>query len=278
MKQKEKQAALAQKIYQSTPAKGDIDFWWLGQSGFIFKTSNICFGVDLYLSTYLEETTKDQSWNYHERMMPIPTLPEMIQGLDYLLITHNHGDHYDTRSVKGLMKQNPNLHIIAPRSMEKRLKDDGFTSLILVSDKDVYTCLGFSLRALKAKHNAFDYSSTFGYPYLSYVITCEGKKICIAGDTILYDGMIPLLRSFSLDLAFLPINGFTEELIANGFQSNLTYKEAVSLAKEAEIKMVVPCHYDMFTINTEQVGTFVNEANAQGLCGKYTIPTIDDSL
>ncbi|MDX9825872.1 MAG: hypothetical protein RBU26_13150, partial [Sphaerochaeta sp.] len=72
-----------------------------------------------------------------------------------------------------------------------------------------------------------------------------------------------------------PINGYTQELLEKGFASNLTYREAIELALKANVGITIPCHYDMFTINTEQVGRFVNEANKQGL--SYLIPTVYDT-
>ena len=89
------------------------------------------------------------------------------------------------------------------------------------------------------------------------------KRLFFAGDTILHPPLEKFLSSYKASLAFLPINGYTPELIEKGFASNLTYREAIELAIQTNVGITLPCHYDMFTINTEQIGRFINEANRQ---------------
>jgi L-ascorbate metabolism protein UlaG (beta-lactamase superfamily) len=40
--------------------------------------------------------------------------------------------------------------------------------------------------------------------------------------------------------------------------------EAAQLAKDIGAKLVIPCHYDMFTFNTEPPGLFVAECERIG--------------
>jgi L-ascorbate metabolism protein UlaG (beta-lactamase superfamily) len=69
--------------------------------------------------------------------------------------------------------------------------------------------------------------------------------------------MVDLLKPFNVDVALLPINGNKPERKVAG---NLDCKEAAVLGKAINAKVVIPCHYDMFSFNTADVNDFVKEA------------------
>jgi L-ascorbate metabolism protein UlaG (beta-lactamase superfamily) len=93
--------------------------------------------------------------------------------------------------------------------------------------------------------------------FLGYVIRTQNRSIYHSGDTILYDGMAERLAAFDLDLALLPINGAKPERRVAG---NLNGREAAHVAKQAGIKCVIPCHYEMFEFNTASPAEFIIEA------------------
>ena len=59
----------------------------------------------------------------------------------------------------------------------------------------------------------------------------------------------------------LPINGDRPERRVAG---NLFGDEAARLAKAIGARLVVPCHYDMFTFNTEPPDLFISECKRIG--------------
>ena len=238
----------------------------------MLKSPTLTLVSDPYLSTTLEEATKDQREKRHVRMMDIPLFGDQLLQVDYLLISHNHRDHYDRATVAAILSTNPRCTLIAPRVMEAQLRREHHCSLVAMDHGTTWRDGAVHIEALKAKHNQYDHTPEGGYPYLSYGIEVDGRKVFFAGDTIPHAPLDTFLRQWAADLAFLPINGCTEELLAKGFASNLSYQEAIALSSSSHVRWTVPCHYDMFTINTEQVGKFVNEANRVGL--PYIVPTI----
>lgn len=274
----EKMVLLTNEINQTLPMEEEILIWWLGQSGFIIKTNEVCIGIDLYLSTTLEDATVNQPWNRHVRMTPIPVIPQNIQCLDYICCSHVHGDHYDPATLRFLLQGSPHAKIILPSAVISQAIADGFSknSLIPLGTKDKFVDRKFEILGIPAKHNEFDYTEEHSYPYLGFLLKLKNQWLYHAGDTIFYEDLPKILQPYSIAVAMLPINGWTEELIAKGFASNLTYKEAVNLCEEAKVKCVIPCHYDMFPINTEQVGRFVNYMNQREHRIPYLIPVIGD--
>lgn len=87
-----------------------------------------------------------------------------------------------------------------------------------------------------------------------------------SGDTLLYGGMADRLRPFAVDVALLPINGRAPERRVAG---NLSGREAAELAKAMGARLVIPCHYEMFTFNTVDPVEFV--AAAQDIGQPYRV-------
>src|SRR5688500_3090951 len=92
---------------------------------------------------------------------------------------------------------------------------------------------------------------------MEYVIRFGEYTIYHSGDTLWFDEMVDLLKPFAVDVAMLPINGNDPSRKVAG---NLNCYEAAALGKEIDAKLVIPCHYDMFTFNTADVNDFISEA------------------
>ncbi|MEM9935858.1 MAG: MBL fold metallo-hydrolase, partial [Bacteroidota bacterium] len=71
---------------------------------------------------------------------------------------------------------------------------------------------------------------------------------------------------FHLDVLILPINGNKPERRVAG---NLNSAEAIKLAQLTKSKMLIPCHYDMFTFNTVDPTLFETLAQQEKI--PYTI-------
>lgn len=266
---------LAREIEGRVPHDREIFLWWLGQSGFVIRNSKACIVVDPYLSTTLEDATRDQPWKRHIRMMPICVDPSQLK-VDAIFCTHAHRDHYDPPTVRAIQKSNPNIPIVAPYACVEMAERDGLKNAVPIDAGITLRFTDFAVTAVPSKHNEFDHRADSGYPYLGFVFDFDGIRVYHAGDTLLYDGLAAKLGELRVQLALLPINGRTPDLIAKGFASNMNYHEAPELCKRAGIHNMIPCHYDMFTINTEQVGRFVNYANNCAPDIRYWVPVIGE--
>jgi L-ascorbate metabolism protein UlaG (beta-lactamase superfamily) len=93
--------------------------------------------------------------------------------------------------------------------------------------------------------------------YLGYVVEFGNWTVYHSGDTVHYPGMEDILRRWKIDLALLPINGRDP---ARRVAGNLNGHEAASLAKAIGARMVIPCHYEMFSFNTATPDEFIQTA------------------
>jgi L-ascorbate metabolism protein UlaG (beta-lactamase superfamily) len=243
---------------------GSVKLWWLGQSGYLFHYNDVHVLVDPYLSNSL--TRKYENTNKpHVRMCELVIDPSRLDFIDIVSSSHNHTDHLDGETLIPLIRSNPGIRMIIPEANREFVTNRIGTSLsfpIGLNDGHAVTVKGVTFHGIPAAHNEIDRNEKGQCKYMGYVIEIGGKKIYHSGDTLLFNGMSDLLKPFKPDLAILPINGNDP---ARGVAGNLSIDEAIQLGKEMEAKLVVPCHYDMFTFNTADPKEFAAKAAAAGL-------------
>jgi len=232
-----------------------LHIWWLGQSGFLVHSGGQCLLLDPYLSDSLTKkyAATDKP---HVRMTARVIAPEKLNFIDVVTSSHNHTDHLDAETLLPLRAANPRLQMIIAEAnrafVAERLKTDPPWPIGL-RDGESVTCGNFKFTAVPAAHEAVESQ------FMGLIIQTRGLSIYHSGDTVLYDGMAARLRPFKLDLALLPINGANP---ARRVAGNLNGIEAAKLARNAKVKCVVPCHYEMFEFNTASPDRFILEATA----------------
>lgn len=156
---------------------------------------------------------------------------------DLILITHNHFDHCSPEDVGKLLKKE--TVIVAPGDCVSQLT--GKVKPVKVGD--VLSVGGVKIEAVPA----YNVNKTF-HPkkngWVGYVITVEGKRIYLAGDT----DRIPEMKNLgNIDIALLPVSGTYV----------MTAQEAAEAAAE-DIKpgIAIPMHYGSIVGSQEDAETF----------------------
>ena len=234
--------------------------WWLGQSGFLLQWKGRRVLIDPYLSDSLTKKyfTTDKP---HTRMSERVIKPELLKNISVVTSSHNHTDHLDAETLIPVLKHNPKIKFIIPEAnrdfVAERVKCERDFPIGL-NDKQTITIDGFVFHGIPAKHNEIERDGNGNCKYMGYVVEFGKNKIYHSGDTLLFDGLVELLKPFAVDVAILPINGNKQERKVAG---NLDCKEAAELGKAIGAGCVIPCHYDMFTFNTSNVNDFEIEAD-----------------
>ncbi|MBC8181048.1 MBL fold metallo-hydrolase [candidate division KSB1 bacterium] len=253
---------ILKQLYSYTPEKRQLAIVWLGQNGFLIKSKSCVFFIDPYLSDFAEQWT--YGWkNEHVRMSSIPIQPKELYEIDYVLCTHDHVDHIDPFTIPIISLRNPETKFIAPQVARMRMLGlfVGESNLYLMRGEDKVEFNNLKIHAIPAAHSKLTYDENNGYHFLSYIIEVDDLTIFHAGDTILYKDQTDYLKNFSIDLAFLPINGRQSEELE--FEPNFTIEEAIDFAKNIDVKMVIPMHYDMYTLNTANVADFITQSEGK---------------
>ena len=229
--------------------------WWLGQSGYLVQWQGRHLLLDPYLSDSL--TRKYAATDKpHVRMTERVVAPSALRFVEAATSSHNHTDHLDAETLKPLLAANPKLELVVPEANREFVADRlGIVAdLPRGLDKGQSAAIGpFKLTGIPAAHETIEVDDGGRCRFLGYVIEFGPWTLYHSGDTVRYEGMAELLRRWTIDIALLPINGRAPERRVAG---NLSGPEAAELARDAGVRLAVPCHYEMFEFNTASPDAF----------------------
>jgi L-ascorbate metabolism protein UlaG (beta-lactamase superfamily) len=170
-----------------------------------------------------------------------------IPSIDYLIITHDHWDHLDYRTLLNLkLKVN---NIITPLGVGNDFIHWGFSKFIITeTDWGDRTNLGegFTLHTTPARHfsgRAFIRNQTL---WASYVLETPTMKLFIGGDGG-YDTHFKDIgeRFGSFDLAILEDGQYNK----NWKYIHMSPNEVLQAAKDLNAKRLIPVHNSKFTLS-----------------------------
>lgn len=256
--------ALLLDIQQAGQAEPDaLHLWWLGQSGYLVQYQGQHLLLDPYLSDSLTKKYANTA-KPHVRMTAIPVAPQRLDFIDVITSSHNHTDHLDGETLGPLLQVNPAVTIMVSAANcgfaadRLHVSPDRLTPLTLAAP---VTVGGFTCHAVPAAHEQLEQDEQGHHKYIGLIIEVGPWTLYHSGDTVLYAGMVEQLQRWSIDLAFLPINGSDP---SRGVAGNLWGEEAVQLGRAVGMGLLIPGHYDMFTFNTVTPDRFVQAAAAAG--------------
>lgn len=240
-----------------------FDVWWLGQSGFLIQWNRKCLLLDPYLSDSL--TKKYASTDKpHVRISELVIEPDLLDCIDVVTSSHNHTDHLDAETLIPILNLNPDVLFLIPEAnrsfVADRVKCDSARPIGL-NDGEKIAFNEFTFHGLPAAHNTLERDENGRAKFMGYVIHFGEFKIYHSGDTLWYEDIVDRLKPFSVDVAFLPINGNDP---SRGVAGNLNCEEAARLGREINARWVVPHHYDLFAFNTADPTVFQREAEKLG--------------
>lgn len=229
-----------------------VQLTYLGQAGFIVRSGSQSFVIDPYLSNYVVEGGIGVADKF-SREFPVPVEPEQLHDMQVAFITHDHADHCDPLTLLPLIKANPEMIIVGPRTVANHLIAEGVASekLVVPEIDKVYTLKGIEFYAIPAAHYGFEQNEAGEYGFLGFVIKVNGQWLYHAGDTILYDGMVEhiLKHAEKVRIACLPVNGRDGWRERMGMIGNLDGAESLELAKLIKADVLIPMHNDLFKVN-----------------------------
>lgn len=231
-----------------------VSIAWLGQMGLRIRMGETTILVDYFASDCAGRRT----------VAPIPA--GEVKGVDGFVGTHDHLDHIDHGAWRIWASSCPDAKFVFPSVHQRSILEDGIPEERQLP-MDAGQCVqigGVTIRALPAAHEFLAPDGESRYPCLQYIIEGGGKRVYHAGDTLRYEGMLPLLKSFGpIDAALLPINGRDGARYRRDCIGNMTFQEAADLAGELRPGLVIPGHWDMFADNPGDPDAFVDYLDAK---------------
>jgi L-ascorbate metabolism protein UlaG (beta-lactamase superfamily) len=233
-----------------------LHLWWLGQSGFLCQQGGARLLLDPYLSDSLTEkyAATDKP---HVRMTERCLAPEALPQVRLVTASHIHTDHLDAATLVPLAHAMGGITLVLPHPIleDARLRlGDAPIELVGLDAGESCELHGWRLTGIPAMHDDLKKDEHCRHHYLGFLIQRAGFCFYHSGDTRWYPDLAKWLLDPVCDVMLLPINGHKPERRVAG---NMDGTEAGVLAKSCQARLAVPCHYDMFTFNTESPEEFM---------------------
>lgn len=226
---------LAQEAAEYSVPAGEIRAWWLGGSGFVFKTAA---GRQIWIDPYLSNSVF--AIFGVGRAFPAPiSLDEAAP--DVVISTHSHEDHLDPGTIPELARRRPQAKFLMPPSAMSRALGWGVPrgQIVPLSHGQTERLAGAAITAVPARHEG----GTVGWEVpdaMGVILEIDGLRLYHSGDTE-YDVRLRRLRGQPFALATFCINGVT---------GNMNAHEAALLAWQLDAKTVVPHHHLLWAKGT----------------------------
>ncbi|KAL1748036.1 beta-lactamase superfamily domain-containing protein [Schizophyllum fasciatum] len=279
----------------------EIKTTWLGHASVLIEMphrSGVERGIRFLFDPVLGDYCAPVSHSKFKRITPPASRVEGLPDVDAVVISHNHYDHLDYKTIEALFKRSRIPHIFAPKGNDKVLQSFGIPSSHIHTldwwdnrrvELQLPTAAGESkplhvdITCTPAQHNSgrTPMDRMMGQPALWSGWALE-EKAYFAGDTAyrtLWDGKeeaeCPACPAFKeigerfggFDIALLPIGCYLPRRFMAPMHASPA--DSVNIFKDVRAKRAIAMHWGTFVLSDEPVleppELLKKEASAAGL-------------
>ncbi len=155
-------------------------------------------------------------------------MKEEPHDADYVLVTHQHYDHFSVEDIRKVIKKETIL--VAPQSMEDDARELGaeVKSIVTVTPGIYREIRGLELETVPAYNNIKPFHPKRA-EWVGYILKIDGKRVYIAGDT----GVTKESKQVRCDIALIPVGG----------TYTMDPKKAADLINTIRPEYAIPTHY-----------------------------------
>ncbi|HVF92125.1 MAG TPA: MBL fold metallo-hydrolase [Blastocatellia bacterium] len=196
---------------------------------------------------------------------------EELPPLDFVVLSHYHGDHFDRIAEEKLQKDLP---ILTTEHAASELTEKGFTAPVALNTWEDVTVVKGEARvrvtSMPGKHgppivDAFlppvmgsmlEFQSSAGRPSL---------RLYISGDTLIHDDLQEIPQRYpEIDLALLHLGG-TQIM---GILLTMDAEQGVEAIRIIDPREVIPIHYNDYGVFKSPLEDFKKAVEAAGFAGR----------
>ena len=226
----------------------DDGIMWLGHAAFFIRLN----GVNMLTDPVLKSPSA-----LMKRYAALPVSISALNHLDYILISHNHRDHCDEKSLKTLADQNPKAVYLTGLGLTTLLNK--WTKSAAIQEAGWYQAFQtntskIEIIYLPTRHWSRRYfNDTNQSLWGAYLIRANDKSIYFGADSgygAHYQDFAELFGG--VDVALLGVGAYKPEWFMSA--SHTGPKDAVKAAHEMNAKRFIPMHYGTFDLSDEPLG------------------------
>ena len=229
-----------------TPTKR-LQVTWLGHSTFLLQYK----GINILTDPIFSDRASPLSFVGPKRYIPHVVDYAALPPIDAVVISHNHYDHLDTRTIEQLSAQ---AHFYVPLGLAAWFADRGVATQ-RVTELDWWQASDFGdvrFQALPSQHwSARGLGDRFNTLWASWSIRIADKLIWFAGDTGYNATQFKQIGEHlnGPDLALIPIGAYAPRWFMQAYHVNP--QEAVKIHQDVGAKTSIGMHWGTFPLTAE---------------------------
>jgi L-ascorbate metabolism protein UlaG (beta-lactamase superfamily) len=201
--------------------------------------------------------------------LPLPAA-DTIAGVDAVLVTHLHGDHFDA-TARELLPREPPL-LCQPEDAE-RLRGDGFTDVRPV--EDVLTLGGLRVYRTGGQHGTGEIGAKMA-PVCGFVLAAAAEPVVyVAGDTIFCPEVRDAVATHAP--ATIVVNAGAARFL-EGDPITMTADDVIALARHAPAARIVAVHFETVSHCTETRADLRGRVREEELEDRIAVPEDGESV
>ena len=202
------------------------------------------------------------------RRNPLCELPGpaevLVRGLDAVLVTHLHRDHFDDTAANLLAKDLP---LFCQPPDEGVLRDRGFSDVRPVDDRLDWD--GVTITRTGGRHGTGEMAERLG-PVSGFVLAAPGEPVLyVAGDTVWADEVRAALDAHRPDAVV--VNAGAARLDTGG-PITMTDDDVVAVARYAPDATVVAVHFEAVNHCLQARADLHQRLHDEGLADRVAVP------
>jgi L-ascorbate metabolism protein UlaG (beta-lactamase superfamily) len=219
---------------------------WLGHASFFIRVG----GVSMLIDPVFFKVPFVKRYSAHAFD------PATFRNLTYLLISHDHQDHCQQKSIREIVNHNPSLEILTGLNMESLLRPwcKGIPIEMAGWYQQYKTKAGIEIYFLPSRHwSKRSLSDENKRLWGAFVIRSKDTTIYFSGDTGYGNHFKEAKELFpNITVAIIGIGAYKPEWFMH--PNHVSPQDAVRGFHELGAKIFIPMHYGTFDISDEPVG------------------------
>jgi len=224
---------------------------WIGHSTFLWQYG----GVNVLTDPHLTKRASPVAFAGPKRMVPPAISIKDFPPVDVVVISHNHYDHLDKKTVLGLVEnhgRNPPLFLV-PLGMKAWFENIGIKKNVVELDWWGSHQVGtWKYHAVPVQHwSRRGLGDTNEVLWAGWVIEADGKRFFFAGDTGYSKDFKDIGKRFGhMDLSLIPIGAYAPRWFMKDMHCNP--EEAVQIHLDVGSRFSVGMHWATFLNLTDE--------------------------
>jgi N-acyl-phosphatidylethanolamine-hydrolysing phospholipase D len=224
---------------------------WIGHSTFLLQVNGLSILTDPLFSDHCSPVPI-RSLKRHE--LPAIAL-DKLPSIDIVLISHNHYDHLDEKSVIQIHRKNPAIRWIVPAGVKRWFLKRKINNVSELNWGETYSFMDRSrITAVPAQHfsgrGLWDENLSL---WCGYVVECGGKTFYFVGDSGYNSVDFKQIGHEwpRIDLSMIPIGAYAPKRLLQPI--HVCPKEAVQIHMDVGSCLSLGMHWNTFCLSDEPV-------------------------